>query len=500
VEEDFDLEGSDGTEELEFQKLRKSKLMIAIQGFRSKRSTRRDADEETSVVRPTETEDAKSSPESVDFNGRKFRKGECYDYSESTNRCQINAIVGILEFLPGDQVKCVLIVHFEETILGKEDGDDGFKADYIPATHVQVDENVPPLSLANFDQKSRDVKTIPSLVYEPQDSTSRNWRKFGYFQDKRTTKRCGRREDFRVLDLFAGCGGMHLGYKYAGLTTVKAVDNNKWAIDTLTSNCSVPVFQGDVPEYLRYLEKHPTALGRVPCVHASPPCQQFSSANIGNRGNTDETNQLSMTIVDVVRIDQPIVAVFENVLGMWRRQHIRYLKNIMKEIFRLGYQVRCDVLRACDYGDPQNRQRFFIIATHPSAPPPVFPPKTHGDGPDLLPFVTVKDALTGLEAHHPNMEGVSTSLRPGQHGVVRLDPDGLAPTVMASKTPPFHFEEDRCIYVREAAALQSFPNDYKFSGPLRQQYQQVGNAVPVAMATAVAQSVRQVLLYKYEGE
>ena len=76
-------------------------------------------------------------------------------------------------------------------------------------------------------------------------------------------------------------------------------------------------------------------------------------------------------------------------------------------------------------------------------------------------------------------------------------PHDCAPTIRASSVTPFHYSEDRCINVREAACLQSFPVDYEFVGSLVSQYRQVGNAVPVELSTAVAQSVRQILLHEY---
>ena len=99
-----------------------------------------------------------------------------------------------------------------------------------------------------------------------------------------------------------------------------------------------------------------------------------------------------------------------------------------------------------------------------------------------------------------NMNARKTSLQPGQHGLVRLDPNSLAPAIRASSIPPFHYSQDRCINVREAACLQSFPTDYVFHGDIRSQYRQVGNAVPIELATAIAQSIRQILIYEYEQE
>jgi site-specific DNA-cytosine methylase len=140
-----------------------------------------------------------------------------------------------------------------------------------------------------------------------------------------------------------------------------------------------------------------------------------------------------------------------------------------------------------------------MFAAKGSAILPGIPPKTHGDGLNLQPYVTVKDALAGLKnLQLPNMAGASTSARPGHHGVVCLEATGLAPALRAGSCQPFHYEEKRYIAVWEVVQLQSFPMDYIFCGELREQYQQVGNAVPVELATAVAQSVCQVLVYEYE--
>ena len=92
----------------------------------------------------------------------------------------------------------------------------------------------------------------------------------------------------------------------------------------------------------------------------------------------------------------------------------------------------------------------------------------------------------------------TTQSQPGQHGVVRLMPYEVAPTILAAAGTPFHYAEDRLINVREAATLQSFPLQYVLHGTVTSQYKQVGNAVPVELCSAIAQSIRQTLLYEYE--
>lgn len=507
-ESDDDLNYNDEMNEI--SKIRESKLTMAIQGFKSKSreyekdATRISGDEEIQK----DTISIPYDPETITHHGQRYYKGRCYKVKVTTRDDNIYSTVGILRFLQEKQnlllARCVLIVPFEHTQLGMEDDDVDYVADYKPSSHVQVHQHVADLPITDLETESEEIKTIPSLIYEPQGPGSGCWQKFGYFFDKSKVKRRGRRRDLKILDIFVGAGGMHQGYRNAGFKTVKAVDNDKSAIQTLAANYKgISVYEGDAKDLVQHLDTPAgrNLIGRIDHVHVSPPCQGFSGAN--RYGGPDDlaNNELSMSIVDFVRVTKCTTAVFENVLGMWRRKHLHYVKNIVKELLKLGYQIRCASLKACDYGDPQKRPRFFIFVSHKSCPPPSIPKKTHGDDPDLLPFVTVKDALSHLQNSDgtmPNMNGKTTTLQPGEHGVVRLDANGLAPTIRASSVPPFHYDEDRCINVREAASLQSFPVDYMFHGDLRSQYRQVGNAVPVELATAVAQSIRQILVYEYE--
>ena len=311
------------------------------------------------------------------------------------------------------------------------------------------------------------------------------------------------------------------GYKAAGFSIAKAVENDPIAIETFTANNrETPVFPGSVVDFNARYDPQPSArlykrgkslsnnrhkatpnsmkeLGHTPGLHASPPCNGFSGANRTGGKNDSENNELSFCFVDGVRIVQPDVATFENVLGMWRRKYQPYIRKILTELMKLGYQVRCCKLMACDYGDPQKRPRLFFFASKQHVPLPMVPPKTHGD-PDcgLLPYVTVADAFRGVTETMPNSGYEASSV-----ALPRLEADEMAPTVLGQSVKPYHPSEDRCITVREAACLQSFPHNYTISGSVREQYKQVGNAVPVMLASAVAQSVRRVLAYKYkEGE
>lgn len=496
---EFDVEYS-RDKQIEIEKVQKSKLTIAIQGFKSKYQS-----PDATLKGKNELDDY--DRESIlDHNQRVLCKGSCYKLP--INNGIMYVTVGILRFLLSKerivQARCVLVVPFEDTLLGIEDNDSLYVADYKPFSHVQVHGHTMDVPITKIGKKSDDIESIPALIYDPQ--TEGSWQKFGYFFGKGKVERRGQRRDFKLLDVFAGAGGMHQGYKRAGFSTNMAVDYSKDAIQTLSeNNNNLSVYEGDIRNFLELIGTNSgkTLIGNVDHVHVSPPCQGFSGANRFGGSNDFKNNELSMVLIDLVRITKCTTAVFENVLGMWKRKHIHYVKNLVKELMKLGYQVRCAPLKACDFGDPQKRPRFFIFASLKSAPPPIIPIKTHGNEHDLLPFVTVKDAISHLEQTNlplTNLSRRETTLQPGEHGVVRLNPNELAPTICASSMPPLHYNEDRCINVREAASLQSFPIDYVFFGNLLSQYRQVGNAVPVELATAIAQSIRQILAYNYKHD
>lgn len=290
-----------------------------------------------------------------------------------------------------------------------------------------------------------------------------------------------------------------------------AVEKDKDCVLTLrANNKDLKVYDGCIRTFNQDFAKIALALGRIDHIHFSSPCQDFSTAN-RSMANSAEENEpreradLSLLLVDLIRKTSCDTAIFENVVGIWSRKSCRYLRTITEEIMKIGYQVQCTVLRACDYGDPQKRPRFFMFIAKNNVPLPLIPSVTHGDGFDKPQYVTVKDAFSQIQVRNgfamlPNMEGRHTALQPGQHGHIRLDGNDVAPTICASARTPFHFAEDRLITVREAAALQSFPRWYKFEGSLTSQYRQVGNAVPIKLVTAVAKSVHDVLIYEYEEE
>jgi site-specific DNA-cytosine methylase len=172
---------------------------------------------------------------------------------------------------------------------------------------------------------------------------------------------------------------------------------------------------------------------------------------------------------------------------------------------------------ARDYGDPQARKRFFIFAACHFVTLPQPPAATHGD-PSLakengvrgLPWTTTGDVLEIFSmvpnGFFPNMnDRKKSTLQPGDNDYEEIVADKQSLTVRASGPAIFHYlknEEGKrqCVSVREAAAIQGYPNTYEFFGSLMDKYKQVGNSVPSGLATAIARSFSDVLKFVYRGE
>jgi DNA (cytosine-5)-methyltransferase 1 len=330
-----------------------------------------------------------------------------------------------------------------------------------------------------------------------------------------------------VLELFAGCGGMALGFKRAGFDTVLTVEWDKAACDTLRSNITPRVAQCAIEE----IDEFPKA----DVVIGGPPCQGFS--NLGERVPYDPRRQLWRHYLRAVEQAQPKAFVMENVPPLLSSQE--YVE-ITKAAERLGYSVDGWVLNAANYGVPQTRKRAIVIGIKGARPTP--PPQTHwspgkADTPlfEGKHWITVRDAIGDLpfeptgEDLHWGRKPTDMSMKRYRHvppGGNRFDlPDDLQPECWKRKTKGgtdlfgrlwwdrpsvtirtefykpekgryLHPEADRPITHREAARLQGFPDEYAFCGSKIQVGRQIGNAVPPPLAEAIARHVMQIAQFR----
>lgn len=307
----------------------------------------------------------------------------------------------------------------------------------------------------------------------------------------------------RVLSLFSGGGGLDLGFERAGARTVVCVDNDHESCKTLRHNRPQwEVFEGDIREYI-------PNVSNIDIVAGGPPCQGFSSAGKGDPN--DPRNYLWQEYFRIVEAVKPRAIVLENVSALAHSRNGGHLEGIVDSLEESGYIFDMGVLNAADYGVPQARRRLIVIGLKegiPSLPSPT----TRDSQP------TVKDAIGDLESlpadsefshvppnHAPHVVERWKKLAPGEvdpnYRRGRLDYDKPSVTIragggygpkgnhLAGFHPPIHPTRPRQLTVREAARIQSFPDDWILKGSKTAQGRQVGNAVPVGLAEQIAKHV-----------
>ncbi|GCL41248.1 DNA cytosine methyltransferase [Dolichospermum planctonicum] len=364
-----------------------------------------------------------------------------------------------------------------------------------------------------------------------------------------------------AVDLFAGAGGMTLGFEQAGFDVLASVE-----IDPI--HCAIHQFNFPFWTVLCKSVEETTgeeirnssqiANQEIDVVFGGPPCQGFSL--MGKRSFDDPRNSLVFHFIRLVRELQPKFFVLENVKGMTVGKHKEFIAEIISQFSESGYQVNANyqVLNAANYGVPQNRERLFLLGSRQNIEVPKYPEKITFPGQKSP---TVWDALQDLpvienypelyqqdwiitEFSNPsnyakklrNLEIaknnysyqrqydhnlLTSSLRSKHspesmerfastpHGKIesisrfhKLDPHGLCNTLRAG-TPsnkgaftsprPIHPFIPRCITVREAARLHSYPDWFRFHPTKWHGFRQIGNSVPPLLAQAVAEEIIQVL-------
>lgn len=305
-----------------------------------------------------------------------------------------------------------------------------------------------------------------------------------------------------VLSLFTGGGGLDIGLEMAGLETVMCVDNDKESCKTLRANRPEwSVFEGDVRDF--------EPEGGFDLVVGGPPCQGFSTAGKGNPD--DPRNFLWREYFRIVEKVRPLALLLENVAGMANKKNAHHLQEFIEHLQSLGYQVTYGILNAADFGVPQQRKRLILLAGLGWAPELPVP------DPSLQP-VTAKSAIgdlvtrkRGVANHEPNDHAPHVVERWSKLQEGEVDPnyrrgriyaDRPSPTIragggygprgdhLAGFHPPIHYKLSRQLTVREAARIQSFPDDWIFHGSKTAQGRQVGNAVPPLLGKAIGEALR----------
>ncbi|BAZ18277.1 DNA-cytosine methyltransferase (plasmid) [Calothrix sp. NIES-4071] len=294
----------------------------------------------------------------------------------------------------------------------------------------------------------------------------------------------------RIIDLFAGCGGMSLGFANAKLNIIGAVDNWKPAINVYRKNFTHPIHNLDIGDKANW-----KFIRKTKCnfITGSPPCQDFSSA--GSRNEDSGRGDLSIRFAELIEYIQPSIFVMENVE---RYQKSKKYKQVIEILKRNKYGLTEKVFNAAYCGVPQNRQRYICVG--------VFNGADH----ELLPYLnaglsskpmTVRDyfgdslniehyyrharsykrrAVFSISEPSPTIRGTNRPIPPGYKG----HPSDTAP--INSKLRP--------LTTFERAAIQTFPSNFDFSNETNTNLEEmIGNAVPVKLAEFIANAIKSYL-------
>ncbi|MHB8577730.1 MAG: DNA cytosine methyltransferase [Dehalococcoidia bacterium] len=293
-----------------------------------------------------------------------------------------------------------------------------------------------------------------------------------------------------VLDLFAGCGGLALGFEAQGFLTHGF---------EAAADCSATYGQNLRGQCTRLWLTPESELPPARVVIGGPPCQPFSVGG-NQRGLQDARDGFPTFIAAVARL-RPDIWLFENVRGMFYRNK-PYLQEILSALRGLGYIVEVRLLNAVDYGVPQSRERVVAVGHRGgfSFPAPLPQRVTAGDALGDLAFTNPPEAkpLTpNMDAYIARYERASACIRPRD---LQLDRPARTLTCrnLAGATGDMHRirlpdGSRRRLLVREAARLQSFPDWYAFAGTETSRFTQIGNAVAPLFAYHLAGSVRSCL-------
>lgn len=371
-----------------------------------------------------------------------------------------------------------------------------------------------------------------------------------------------KKRDYKFVDLFAGCGGLSVGLQQAGFTPWFVNEIVEQFCNTYKFNHNLSdehYFVGDIADLNAHIDEYMEILSDITIVCGGPPCQGFSMAN-RQRILDDPRNALYKQYLIFLKTVRPKFFIMENVKGMMNK--IDEIKQNFTEYLGDEYQFDYALLRAQDYGVPQNRERFIMIGNRVGVSPKKIFEEIYKH---KRPSFVLKDALIGLPHLVAKKEKGSKGVEDAESGFTECDftyihndfykfingdkeitklynhknrynnerdleiyrrlPQGanslhesiadIMPykrrndifkdkyfkldETQICKTITSHMKFDCNMYIhpwdarglspREAARIQTFPDDYVITGSQNMWYAQVGNAVPVKLAKAIGDGI-----------
>jgi DNA (cytosine-5)-methyltransferase 1 len=299
---------------------------------------------------------------------------------------------------------------------------------------------------------------------------------------------------YSVVSMFSGCGGMDLGFKGGfkifGRSYPKLPFDICWANDLNPSACRSykknlkhDIHCGSVWDFIETLPK------RADVVVGGFPCQDISINGKG-AGVAGARSGLYRAMVEAVSKLRPRVFVAENVKGLLLKSREASLQQVVKDFSDLGYDLSVQLYKAVDFGVPQIRERVFIVGI-PKGGPPFECPSVERNRDT---WMTSEEAIGDLESVEEN--GIenhiwSRAAVSPEQGNRRIRADRPAHTIRAEchGNIQFHYKLPRRLSMREAARIQTFPDNFIFDAKLRETERQIGNAVPPVLAWHMANAV-----------
>jgi DNA (cytosine-5)-methyltransferase 1 len=362
-------------------------------------------------------------------------------------------------------------------------------------------------------------------------------------------KRIGKsRPECVALSFFSGAMGLDIGLENSGIRVLLACEVDKTCRQTISINRPEIGLIGDIWSYNPDQIVNYAGLTRkdeIDVIVGGPPCQAFSTA--GTRGGfKDERGNALLIYIDLIIQLRPRIAVIENVRGLLsapviHTPHIERtsewmptkeelpggaLMHVLKTLRSAGYGVSFNLYNAANFGVPQSRERVVMLCSRDGKVLPHLVPTHSANGAfDLPKWRTLRDAFKDLpqvpcdhenfpeerlrfyrmlkpgqywkhlpEELHREALGGSFNSGGGKTGFLRrLDWEKPSCTLVTSPTMPAtdicHPQENRPLSVQEYARIQQFPDSWKFSGSIAEQYRQIGNAVPVGLGIAVGRAI-----------
>lgn len=343
-----------------------------------------------------------------------------------------------------------------------------------------------------------------------------------------------------VVSIFSGGGGIDCGFNNANFSIALSTDFWKPACDTLEKNkVSKITIHSDIREvqYKKSLKEIGLSPNDIDVLVGGPPCPAYSKSRFYR---TDKKRALedenSFTLYEYFRALEelnPKVFFFENVHGFVYKPHREAFELLKLETERLGYEISYKVINSANYGVPQMRERFICVGIKKGLGEKfVFPEETHCNyekktlfSENKKPWVTCGEVIGDLDIELPEDKDMQAGSKhkdllklipPGENYLyltekrgypdpkfewrsrywsflLKLSPDKPSWTIQASfsnNMGPFHWK-NRFLRINEIKRIQTFPDDYEITGDFKEQWRQIGNAVPVKLVEIIAREIKK---------